>query len=358
MITRATLPTEFLDLTSAMMLQAPEPQYLLCQFWKMGLHASFKKPTMLGFMQDRAIVNGGGQVPSMDAMQLMFEDPIFAKAMVVVPELGNRPGHTVRVNRPFFANTTYTEAAREIVSGSSISTQAIDIANEQVAITLKRYGGPYGASSVQPFGVDKFDANLAIHSIVQLVGLHLERDFDKTLDTFLANILDLLPVIYPSGIIVDNDIVAKDMAPMTYEVLNEVEKQMDDASVPVFPDGKRVGIVTPHALQQLKRDRRFVTLVQYDKVANPVLSSSYAGTIGQFHLFKSATVPKNTNASSVVISKNQFFGPGVLGSGIGELPHVAYSTDDNYGEQAKVIWLMPAGFRLLDNRFGFTVRTG
>ena len=360
MITRATLPSEFIDLTSASMLVEPEPQYLYATLFTLALMASFTPAARLGITPDRAISGGGASVPEFQSNQLMLEDPIYTDTIVNVPEIGARPGHTVRLNRPFFANTTYTEDSRTIVSGKSISKAGIEIANSQVAITLKRYGGPYDPSinDVGPYSLERFDANLALHDLVKLVGNHMKRDYWKATDTFIANLLDTLPTLYPDGITQDNDIVATGAAPMSFDVISKVEQSLDDLSIPQFPNGNRVLVCAPKALRDLKNDPQFARYAEFHPPKNPLLAKSYYRTVGNMDIFKSVTIPTATNSSSVKVYKNQAFGPGVIGSGLGRMPGVAFSTDDNYGEQAKVIWLMYAAFRLLDNRFGFSVHTG
>jgi hypothetical protein len=359
MITRATIPTEFIDLTSAMLLLQPEPQYIYAQLWKMALAASFQKPSGFGIVPAREIPSGGAGVRPYQDNQLVFEDPVFTKAFVNVPEIGKRPGHTVRLNRPYFRNTTYTEASREIVSGSSISTSAIDIANEQVALTLKRYGGPYDQtnSRVAPFGLERFDSTVSMHDLTGLVGMHMERDFDRTLDSFVANLLDTLPIIWPDGITQDSDISAVDAGPMTFSYLAKIERTLDDLSIPVFPNGRRVGVVTPHALQQLKNDPQFARYAEFHPPVNPILAQAYYKSVGGLDIFKATTVP-TVVVANITIDKNQFFGPSVLGSGVGALPRVAFSTDDNYGEQVKLLWLLYGAFRVIDSRFGVSAHSG
>src|SRR5258708_949493 len=121
LINRATLGAEFFDITSARMLAQPEPQYIYAMLWKMALAAALTTASGIAFRG--SIGNEGAPYPNLAANQVgLFEDPIYASTITVVPELDNVPGHTVRINRPKFANTTYTQASREIPMGTSIST--------------------------------------------------------------------------------------------------------------------------------------------------------------------------------------------------------------------------------------------
>lgn len=359
LINRASLPAEFFDITSAKLLKQPEPQYLYAQLWKMALAKSLAVPGSLG-LAGRAVPSSGAMVDSAESQRLMFEDPVFGAAITNVAELGKTPGHTVKLNRPYFADTTYTEDSREVASGDSISTTPIDLSSEQVSITLKRYAGPYdsGNSRVAPFGLDRFDASVSLHSLTDLVGEHMKRDFDKTMDQFMVNLLDLASsTVRPNGFSADSDFTTQDAGPMDFEMLTRIERTMDEANIPVFPNGKRVLVLKPRQIASLANDEDWQRLSVHAPPANPLLAQSYFKSCGMLDIFKSNTLDTDSNASSVTVYKGHAFGPGVIGSGVGDLPRVAFSSDDNYGETAKVIWLMYAGFKLLDNRFVVSVRT-
>lgn len=219
LINRASLPTNFLDITSPELLVAPEPQYLFAQLWKLALSTSFDASESFG----RGDAGGAGAaVPGPDAMRLMLDDGIASSAIKVVAELGKGPGHTIKMNRPVFADTTYTAASREVPSGSTISTTPISISNEQVAITLKRLVGPYDQanSRVAPYGIERFDASMGIHQLKSLVGHHLKRDFDKVIESILVGLLDTASsVVRPGNYTADNDFVTASTAPFDYATL-------------------------------------------------------------------------------------------------------------------------------------------
>lgn len=357
-LSRATLPAEFFDVTSAMLLLQPEPQYLHGTLIKMALSAQLDTDAGLGITPDRAVTGPGAPYASAEASRFNMSDPIFGQAVQVVSELGKAPGHTVRINRPKFVNTTYTQASREVGAGTSISTTPVDLSSEQVAVTIKRFAGPYDStnSRVAPYAVDRFDAKLAIHKLESIVGTHLKRDFDRTIDAFGVTLFDAASSdVYPSGMSAITDATVAGDYPLDLDGFWRAELTLDNANIPYFPDGHRVAVLHPRQINQLKSDSLFVKYAQYHKEINPLLMPAYEATLGKTHIFKSNTL--TTTSSNVTIYNGQMFGPGMVGCGAGEMPRTAYSTADNYGEQALVIWLWYAGFATLDNRFGVRIRT-
>ncbi len=356
-ISRATLPQEFFDITSDMLLVAPEPQYLHGQLIKMALGASLNPGDMSGISPDRGVGSKGADYGTVEQDRLFMSDPIYGEAVKLVPELGKGPGHTIRINRPVFANTTYTQASRLVATGATISTTPVDVTSEQVNITLSRFAGPYSASAsaVAPLGIDKFDARLPVHSLVKVQGKHLKRDFDRFIDAVGVVLFDLpTTIVRPAGFAASADSTIAGDAPLDYETLTRVEKTLDEANVPMFPNGKRVFVGHPRQIQQLKNDPTYLKQAVFDKSVNPLMTS-YVSTVGNLDIFVSNTL--STESSTVTIYRGQAFGPGMVGIGAGNLPHVAYSTADNYGEQSLVIWLWYAGFQNLDVRFGVGVKT-
>jgi N4-gp56 family major capsid protein len=288
----------------------------------------------------------------------MMADPIWGEACTFVAELGKGVGHTIKINRPVFANTTYTEASRIVATGAQISTTPIDVSSEQVSITLKRYAGPYDQSNsrVAPLAIDKLDARLPVHSLVKMTGKHLKRDFDRTLDAIGVALADLCTtVVRPAGFSNDSDSTVAGDAPMDFETLSRVQSSLDSSNIPMFANGRRVLVCHPRQIQQLQSDLAFQRLASFDRTDVNPLFKSWVARVGNLDIFQSNTLL--TNASTVTIYKAQAFGPGMLGCGASDMPRTAYSTSDNYGEQSLVIWLWYAGFANLDQRFGVSVRT-
>lgn len=353
LVNRATLGAEFFDITAAKLLTQPEPQYIYATLWKMALAAALSMASGISFRGN--IGEQGAPYSQPSDGRAIFEDPIYSSAITVVTELGNVPGHTVRLNRPKFKDTTYTQASREIAMGATISTTPINIESEQVSVTLKRFGGPYDQdnSRIAPYGVDRFDAGRSVHSIAGAVGLHLQRDFDKTIEGFIGSLLDLASTtLYPSGYAAASDFSDQGGdGPWSMKLLSRIETSMDDANIGTFPDGYRAVVIPPIGIEQLKDDPQFARYAEFHKPVNPLLAPSYYKSAGRMHIFKSTTLPRTTNGGSGTVYKSHAFAPGVIGSALGEMPRTATSTADNYGEWALVLWIMYAAFQNLDNRF-------
>jgi hypothetical protein len=360
-ILRATLPEEFYDITSARLLTQPEPQYLHAKLFKAAMAASLSPLAALGLPGRPSIGASGAPYASPEDGRLVLSDGLYDRAIEVVPELGKGPGHTVRMNRPAFTDSTYTEASREVPAGASISTTPIAVSAEQVPITLKRYAGPYDNTNtaVQPYGVDRFDGTLAMHRPAQIASLHLQRDFDKTLDSIGVALFDAAStnVVRPVGMTDDDTPAVAGDFPMTYGLLARAERTMDDANTPVFPNGKRAMVLHPIQCEQLGQDEQFNKQSVFERDFNPLFNGTYWKSCGQWDLFKSTTLNSAANTNSITVYSGQIFVPGAIGVGLGEMPRVADSTSDNYGETALVIWLMYAGFAVLDERFLGSIRT-
>jgi N4-gp56 family major capsid protein len=366
-IDRASLPEEFFDVTSPLLLVQPEPQYFHAQLFKMAMSVAFALPFggPLGLpVPGRQIQDGGAAYTSAlyDRLMLMPPDPSYAGAVQMVGEIGKRPGHTVRLNRPRFGSGGFTLANREIPSGSTISTTAIDLASEQVSMTLKRYGGPYDAvnGNVAPFAVDRFDASVSLHSISQIVGKHLQRDIDKWIDQVLVALGNLASVtLWPQSFTSDNSSSTVGDMPGDVDTIFRVEETMKNASIPRFPNGKYMGVITPTYSRQLKGDPQFATYAKDNPYAgntNP-LFANFIARVGGIDLFESTSLISTANTNSIQVYSSQFFGPSTWGAGIGDLPRVAWNTQDNYGETALMIWLLYMALGLLDSRFIVNVHT-
>jgi N4-gp56 family major capsid protein len=354
LITRASIPEEFLDLTSAKLLRQPEPQYLHAQLAKMALSASFPSLSAIG-LPGRTAGEGGAPYTTAADDAFVMSDPIFGEAIKAVVEMGNRPGHTIRMNRPKFAGSGYTLANRVVPANTSIGTTPIDLSSEQVAVTCMRYAGPFDGTAVAPYGLDKFDAGFSIHKMAGIVGRHMQRDFDKWLDTSVVTLYDsVTTAVFPAGFAANTDFLVAGDGPLDWETLTRVEETLKEANVQPFANGRWVCVINPRQEQQLKNDPSYVRQTKYFKEVSQVFNS-YIGTCGNLDVFTSNTL--STTASTVTVYNGQAFGPEMVGIGAANMPFVAYSTDDNYGETPKVIWLWYAGFAVLDSRFGVSIRT-
>ncbi len=365
-IGRATLPAEFFDTTSRQLLIQPEPQYaharLIMAAIGMELDAAGGDLGLPG-----REIPGGPAYGAFADNQLVLDQAFYTDSIKVNTDFVTAPGgmpigHTIRFNRPRFSDTTYTLASREVSAGTTISTTPINVGSDQVALTIKRFAGPYDSanSNVAPLAISRFDAKRAVHSIAAVREMHLKRDFHKFVDTVgvtLFNSVDSANILYPDGMTAVNDSVAAGDFPFSYALLVKGQRTLDDLSVPLFANGRRIAILTTLQAEQLSRDPEFQRLATFVPPKNPLLVGSYVGTVGQIDVFKSATLSRTANSNSVTIQYGQMFGPGMVGVAPGEMPRVVTSTQDNYGEDPMVIWMFYCAFGVLDARFGVNFRS-
>ena len=357
LINRASLPQEFFDFTSAMLLTQPEPKYLHAKLLKAALGASFSGDSMLGFLPGRSFGDKGAPYTSeaqAEAARLSLSDDLYDASVQVIAELGSAPGQTVRMNRPSYANTTYTEASREVPSGGTISVAPITVTSEQVPITIKRFAGPFDQVNgrVAPYGIDRFDSSVMLHKPAQIVALNLKRDFDRALDTWGVQLFDNAnTIVRPNGMVNDNTSVAAGSFPFSFRLLQSTETQLDQANIPTFANGRRLMVLHPRQAEQLAQDAQFNRLSVFERDFNPLWAGTYWRSCGNWDIFKSTTLTSVTNINGVQVDYAQAWGPGAVGCGAGGMPRTAYNTQDNYGETALVIWLWYAGFATLDHRF-------
>jgi hypothetical protein len=356
---RVTLPQEFYDKTDDKLLVQPEPQYLYALLYLGALAASLAPPSEAGLPWRSITGNGAEYGTPAERDRLALSSPLMTDIIAAKVDFNAAPGNSIRINRPAYATTTYTEQSRRITSGSTISTVPVAAKSEQANLTLFRYGGPYDQvnARVAPIAVEAFDANMGVHKLVQVSGNTLIRDFHRFLDAVNVTLLDLAATVtYPEGMTADNDATATGSFPFTYEQLIRTERKADDLFLPVFPDGHRVAVMTPTQVAQLGLDPLYARASAFHPLYN-MLFPNYVKSVSKTHIFKSSTLTVSSNSSSVGIHYGHYIAPGALLAGMGRRPHTAPSTDDNYGETAKIIWLSDLAFGLADNRFVLSMRS-
>ncbi len=361
-IDRATLPAEFFDITSAELLTQPEPQYLHALLAKSALDADLSNTAAIGLsIPGRDFPVAGAAYADLEAGRLKLSDPLMSNAIRVQNEFGKEMvGHTIRINRPKYTDSTYTQASRRVPVGTTFSTSPISVESEQVSMTIDRFAGPYDntASAVRPYGIERFDANRGVHNMAAVREHFFKRDFDKWLDTTVIALFDqAATAIYPAGMSAVNDSTVIGDFPFSLEQLRRVRTSLTTGKIPPFADGHYVYIATPLQMEQLDSDPEYQRLARYTPTFNPLFLPTYQKTIGKFHLFESQTLATTVNSSSIPIQYGQAFGPGMVGMGAQGVPRVVPSTNDNYGETVTAIWLWYAAFQVLDNRFGRSVRS-
>jgi hypothetical protein len=374
-INRASLAEEFYDTTSARMLVQPEPQYVYAFLAKMSLGSALAVSLPGGFAgisAQRGVQSQGPSAAQYQAgarLMLASPDPMSTQSIATVAEIGKAPGHTVRLNRPKYGSGGFTLGSREITSGTQISVTPIDLSSEQVTLTLKRYGGPYDAvvqNAVAPFALDKFDTSVALHSLVDYVGLHMQRDFDKWLDSVYSLFFASgSTTLWPNGFTADSQSTAQNDMPCDGDMLFRGIETLKNANIPLFPNGRYRGFLSPTQARQIKEDPLVGTYFRYDvNGKNPItgstavgLGGSFIGTIPGCDFYESTTNQVAANGNGVNITTGVIVGPSMVGQGFGQLPQVQFSTDDNYGEHAKMVWLQYSAHGLLDNRFAVQLHT-
>jgi hypothetical protein len=366
-VSRVTLPQEFYDKTDDMLLVQPEPQYLYAVMFMGAMAASLDTSGELALPWRNAsvgspLVSAYGTPAERD--RLVLSAPIMTDVIAAKVDFNGAPGSTLRINRPAYTNTTYTEASRRIPSGTSISTTPVGASaggpkSEQNNLTLYRYGGPYDQdnSRVAPIAIESFDANMGVHKLTEISKNTIVRDYHRFIDAVNSTLLDLASTtVYPEGMTADNDATAKGSFPFTWEQFVRMERKADDANLPTFSDGYRIAVLTPTQVADLGLDPVYSRQSAFHPLYNQ-LFPQYVKSVSKTHIFKSTTLTTKSNSSSVNIHYGHYIAPGALLGGMGRRPRTALSTDDNYGETAKVIWLGDLAFGLADNRFVLSVRS-
>lgn len=356
-IQRASLPDNFYDTQSAKLLVQPEPQCLFAALFLAAIGASLPIPSGLG-LPGRMAPSSGAPFISFDRDQLKLAESLPTSLFALGVDFNKAPGHTIRINRPAYTDSTYTAASRRIATGATISTEGIGLSSEQTHLTLERYGGPYANGSIKPYAIESFDANMGVNSIPSMVGTNLARDFHKFLDAVHVTLGSGGTALYPEGMSADDDATTAGSYPMTVELLSRTEQLMDEAHLPTFPDGKRLMVLTPYQWKQLKHDPEYEVNASDHPVFNILYASwGYVKTVSKFHIFVSSSLTKVNNNSSVPVHRGMALAPGGFMGGMGRPPRVASPTDDNYGETIKVIWLADLAFGITDSRFFYSVRS-
>lgn len=364
---RATIPAEFYDVTSKRLLIEPLPQYLHAKFILGATNAKLDTDTGISLpMQGRTILTPGADYATMMEQQLQLSRQISSDAITVVEDFkpgAATPGHTIRMNRPVFASSTYTEASREVPAGTTISQTPVNITSTQVPLTVKRWAGPYNGTTgaVGPFSLSRFDATRSIHDMSKILGLQFEQDFTAFVDFFGVTLFDRVDsanILYAGTMTADNDAAVANDNPFSFDLVLRAEKSMDVGNIPVFPTTKRrMMIISPLQSQQLKSDADWQRMSHQDPTMSALYSGTYVGSAANFDVYKSNTLSKPSNTNSVPIHRAQAFGPGMVGVGPADMPRIVPHTNDNYGEDTLAIWLWYCAFGVLDSRFGYSLRS-
>src|SRR6478736_2570879 len=138
-LNRFTLPEEFYDWTSEMLLLQPEPQYLYASMYKQAMSAELNVPDVLGLAGRGVSGSAPGGYATPDDGRLQLAAAMGGEVIGFKMDFTGKPGSMVRVNRPKFTDTTYTKASRLVASNSTISTTPVNVGSEQVTLMLQRF---------------------------------------------------------------------------------------------------------------------------------------------------------------------------------------------------------------------------
>lgn len=354
---RAELPAEFQDYTDSKLLVQPQNQYPYCSLFKSALAIR-----LAGAALDKARSPSGGGDAYIDASQdrLMLASRIPTALFQVKADFNKTRGHVIKFNRPKFTSTTYTLASRQVKTNQTISTTPANIMDsEQNKLEIVRVAGPYDStnSAPAPIAIEDFDANLSVHDLYDMAGTHLVEDFDHFLDAWLVATADsgTGATVYPEGMTANDDATQAGQYPFTYEQTSRASKEMDEANLPRFNNGRRMMMVTPTGKKQLKDDPQFARYAEAHTSQNP-LFPGYFGSTPEFDFGLSNTLTTASNSSSVAVHYGHAIAPGAFMAGTGRAPRMALASDDNYGETPKIIWLADLANGLADSRFVKSIR--
>lgn len=362
-INRVTLPQEFYDVVSDKLLLQPDPQYLYADLILRSLGVNLMGGDMVG-LPGREIGGQGAPYQGPNDGRLVLEPDLLTQDLFTVKyKFDGTPSDVVRFNRPQFTNWAVTDADRRLAPGQTIGTTGVDIASEQAVMVLHRYAGPYssttsGAGAIAPLVIEKYDANMGVHNLVQVANLHLVRDFHRFVNAQGVAMGDsAATTIRPVGMTNDNTPTTAGEFTLDYETLLRTAQTMDDANLPTFGDGKRLLIVTPQGMAQLNQDPAFVNAAKEETRTNPLMHryTQMRAVLPEWYIMVSTTQTVTANTSSVNIHTAHAISPGAFGVGMGGTPRIAPHTSDNYGESVPVVWIAYMAFTALDSRFVYRV---
>src|SRR4051812_14293173 len=93
---RASLPENFYDITSNMLLVQPEPQYLYAQMWLGAMGANLAAGGALG-LPGRTLPMAGAAYSSEERDRLLLANPIMSQVVAAKVDFNALPGNTIRI---------------------------------------------------------------------------------------------------------------------------------------------------------------------------------------------------------------------------------------------------------------------
>lgn len=371
-VSRISLPSEFYDRTSEIVLRQPADEFL---YAKLLFGASAKAEIARVGAENftpagQSVQSNGAPYPPFSSMQDMLADAVRSDAIMVSDELAQGPGHTIRMNRPLFSGGGYTLASRQFAG--NLSLNPISLSDEQVSITIAKFAGPFaaGGTEPQPYAISRFDAQRSVHSLPERVGSALGYDRNAFLDSVFGGYFDSsTTILYPgdSSNLLTSDAAAwpvvpvGSLRPFDLETLLRMEEALQNAKIPRFSNGRFIATLTPKQHRQLLSDPQY----QKQSVFLPEKNLLASGGVGTLVVNASieisvcrTNVVDTAAVSGVSINHAVMFGPGMVGYAPGiDGCRVEQAPETNYNEDVKVLWIAYEGSAVLDNRFGVSAHS-
>lgn len=367
-ISRATLPQNFIDSVSTeLTLPTPEPQYYFARMAMAGrlslaaLDAG--QPTAQQFVSMAG--NGAVQDPALDSLARAAD--AYPGALTVVDQLlGLGKGDTLKFPRDIFEGGGYDEASRELNTEQAISVTGQTIKNEEVALVLKEYHGPYlGSTGVRPYAIADFDTKYRANKVqlASKVTRHLRRDYTKWLDRVIrSQFLKSSNITLPGGITDAASFTPGGGANISLEQVFAGRKKITDREWQPFANGRFMCLVPTTFNTQMLQDPDYKELSKFHRDRNQLFG--YIGSAQDVDFFEVSTLAQYSDNSGdhiatlggatvgagVVVDEALLIGPGAVGFGTAANPECRWADDTNYGTVAKVIWYALHTFGMLDSR--------
>lgn len=376
-VSRLTLPSEFTNPVNAALLIQPQPQFMYAMLlFQANAAAELRQGiSSVGPNASRMFESSGFAVPDLGAMQLDLTDPeqrssvMLRGAAITSLQFPNaQPQEVVRIMRPTFVDSTYTEASRR-TTRATISTTAQNIlGNDTVSVQIDEFSGPYSnaASAVQPLGLEGFDLNMSpSHNLIERAMLDLRRDRMKTVDAILSTkmfaAVQTSNYVYPGdpsqSLTTDNSaFTSQSDRTVDVETLQRSAKVLKDLGIPTFANGRYMAILSTRQVLNLKSSNGYQRLARYFPEKNP-LFTNYVASVDNIDIFECATNPTATANSTITVQLGLVFGPGFVGYASAKPCEVLAADDTNFGRRVSVIWSAWEGSAVMDDRFAVTVRS-
>lgn len=245
---------------------------------------------------------------------------------------------TVNFNRPVLPTGTYTETSRRLTDGTPISTTGIAITETQVSLTVREYAGPHDGATIKPFSVTEFLKRRARHSVVELVGQFMRRDRNRSLDTWVRDLLlAATTVVTPDGT-AEGAIAAG--VPASVAWLRALNKAMKDAKIPTYPNGNWRLMISTTDEQSLKGEEEYREAYRYMQGRNPAFTG-HVNTFEGFDIMVTTNISTKAVGAGGAVTGNQgaAWGPYGIGHGVGMQPSIRRADDTDYGRSEKVLWI-------------------